>query len=160
MSLPRLRDRIPSAKSQGVYLLTHHKLCFHKVSRDGSAKCDALETQVITDQIHGVLYHIDEDEKQLLDQIEGLGQGYKDKLVELTGGSGNSVQAIMYYATHINAGLRPYNWYKQHVLMGARQAQLPSAYVLDIEAVTSIEDPDIDRTLRELSIYPMENNNG
>ncbi len=41
--------------------------------------------------------------------------------------------------------MRPYHWYKQLVILGARYLQLPEIYIAAIDATASIEDPDISR---------------
>ena len=53
-----------------------HRLEFHKVGRDGSAKCDAFETGNPDDSVIGVVFDIHTAEKNYLDQAEGLGVGY------------------------------------------------------------------------------------
>ena len=96
---------------------------------------------------------LDGVEKTLLDQMEGLGCGYAQKQVSVTMQDGRPVQAYTYYATLIDSRLKPYDWYKAHVLMGASEHGLPLAYVRDIEAIESIADPDSDRQEKELAIY-------
>lgn len=44
MSLARLQDRLPLARFVAIATLPAQRLQFHKVSRDGSGKCDAEET--------------------------------------------------------------------------------------------------------------------
>jgi gamma-glutamylcyclotransferase len=44
MSLSRLRERVPSAEAVGCFSLNGHDLRFHKLSKDGSGKCDAFFT--------------------------------------------------------------------------------------------------------------------
>ena len=61
--------------------------------------------------------------------------------------------AETYIATICDPSLRPLDWYKEHVLRGARAIGLPSAYVASIEAVVAEVDPDKARRARELSIY-------
>jgi hypothetical protein len=58
MSLKRLRRRVPSAKFIAVATLPKHTLRFHKIGMDGSAKCDAAETDDAGNFIIGVLYDI------------------------------------------------------------------------------------------------------
>jgi gamma-glutamylcyclotransferase len=50
-------------------------------------------------------------------------------------------------------GPLPLDWYKEHVLRGARALQLPGAYIATIEAVAADVDVDHVRRARELSIY-------
>lgn len=162
MSVKRLQKRVPSAKPLGAALLPGHQFKMHKVGRlDGTAKCDIVCTDNPTHCVFGVLYHIADNEKILLDEIEGLGNGYEEKQVqvELTDSSVKSlntsrlVSAYTYYATDIDVQLRPLNWYLQHVLTGARENNLPESYIADIAAITADIDSDIARSASELSIY-------
>lgn len=153
MSSWRLAKRVPSATATGVFSLGGHVLRFHKTGRDGSAKGDAFFTGKTSDRLLGVLYTIACSEKPLLDEIEGIGNGYEEKEVKLEGEDGLWTTGFFYYATHINSALRPFSWYVHHVLWGAREAGLPASYVQEIERVQTIEDEDWQRDLLERSLY-------
>lgn len=149
MSLQRLQARVPVARPLGAAVLPGHSLRFHKAGRDGSAKCDAFHTADLADAIHGVLFHIDEAGKAVLDRVEGLGAGYDEKQVILACGTA----AVTYVATHIDETLLPFHWYKQHVLVGATEARLPADYVYRIEQHPAVNDPDPARHAREIAIH-------
>lgn len=152
MSSKRLLSRLPSAKVAGVAVLPRHRLEFHKVSsRDGSGKCDVVQSNC--DKVFGVLCELEPEEKKTLDKLEGLNCGYDEKRVDVELESGVIVAAITYYATNINPELRPYTWYKRHVLEGAREAGLPLDYIAFIEEIPAVNDPDKNRESYELAIY-------
>jgi len=153
MSLLRLRERVPSAEIIGTYTLNEHALRFHKVSDDGSGKCDAYQTYDLSDLVIGVLFDINEKEKSALDNAEGLGHGYLAKTVTITSTTGDVDRAFTYYAIQINPSLKPYSWYLNHVLVGAKQAKLPAPYLNVIEATKSIEDKNSVRDAQQRSIY-------
>jgi gamma-glutamylcyclotransferase len=154
MSTPRLAKRVPSARAIAVATLREHELRFHKVSsRDGSAKCDIVPTSIESVVVHGIVFRIEAAEKAELDRQEGLGNGYEEKRVRVLTRDGESLEAATYYATRTRPGLKPYGWYKEHVLRGAREHGLPVAYVRAIESVDAVRDPDSARHARELSIY-------
>ncbi len=153
MSTRRLLHRVPSAKKVDVGTLEKHELKFHKIGQDGSAKCDAFETGDPDHELYGVVFLISEQEKPLLDRKEGLGNGYEQKEVKILLNNGTIIEAFTYYATHINPALKPFEWYKEHVLRGARENDLPVAYIRDIENIDPIRDPDTKRYDDELSIY-------
>jgi gamma-glutamylcyclotransferase len=154
MSLARLAARVPSARLLGVATLPGHALRFHKPgSRDGTAKCDALPTADGADAVLGALYTMDDDELPLLDAAECAGLGYERRAVAVRTADGATVMAQTYIATRTLAGLRPLDWYKEHVLRGARSLGLPPTYVEAIEAIAADTDPDPSRRDRELSIY-------
>lgn len=152
MSLKRLRQRVPSAVPIGTFSLPEHHLLFHKRGKDDSAKCDAYHTHDPSDVVIGRLYHIDEIEKPALDHAEGLGNGYEEKIIRVFN-TKSSFKAVTYYATNLNSRLKPFTWYKQHVLIGAKEANLPVEYIRAIESTLTIEDYDKAREAQELSIH-------
>jgi len=154
MSIRRLGLRVPSASPIGAGVLKEHELRFHKVSsRDGSAKCDVVATAGPGRHVHGVVYRIDVAEKPALDRAEGLGFGYEQKNVLIEMEKGSDIQAFCYCATEINPHLKPFCWYREHVLRGARENNLPGAYIRSIESIEVVTDDDAVRRERELSIY-------
>ncbi len=153
MASPRLRARVPGAMTCGVAILPGHRLRFHKIGRDGSAKCDAQPTGQAEDRVVGVVFHIPPRERSVLDACEGLGAGYRAVEVELARADGVPLQAFCYSATRIDPLLRPYDWYREHVLRGALEHLLPRAYVDAIAAVPCWSDPRAERHLDELAIY-------
>ena len=153
MSVVRLRARVARAEPLGVAVLTGHRLCFHKAGHDQSAKCDARYTGCEEDVVIGVLFELPEEDKPVLDGFEGLGRGYEVKIVALDRHDGSRVEAYTYYATAIDPGLRPYHWYKDHVLRGAREHGLPLDYCMAIECIESVTDPQPERQRQEMSIY-------
>ena len=153
MSVARLRDRVPSAEVVGSYSLKEHDLRFHKSSKDGSGKCDAYFTGAETDRVYGVLFKISVSEKRTLDRAEGLGYGYKEQEVSVYSENGQICKALTYLATNIDEKLAPYTWYKQHVLVGAKEAFLPQWYIEKIERVSAIDDEDKDRDSEQRAIH-------
>ncbi|TRX58094.1 gamma-glutamylcyclotransferase family protein [Thalassomonas sp. M1454] len=153
MSIARLSARVPSAKRLGTFILKQHTLKFHKVSHDGSGKCDAYFTQNKHDKVIGALFEIAENEKPYLDKVEGLGVGYNEKTVLVEDEFGNQAQASTYYAITIDSEAVPYCWYKKHVLIGARESALPKEYIAQIEQVAFKSDANIERTKIENSLH-------
>jgi len=144
----RLTERTPSARLLGVTTLTHHRLVFHKRSHDGSGKCDLLKTGAVSDVVHGALYALDPAHKYALDRYEGKGLGYVEGRIRVQqGGREYSCFTYLAHPSHIVEGIRPYHWYKQLVVLGARYLAFPGSYVSAIEAVASMEDPDESRRL-------------
>lgn len=154
MSKARLRERVPSAQPLGCYRLEGFDLRFHKVGVDNSAKCDAFCTDHASDNIYGVLYEIDPAELPSLNRAEGLGFGYDQTIVFLSSQSGDAVTAMTYVATHIREGLKPYDWYLNHLLVGAKEGGLPEQYVSEkIAAVKTKKDKDKIRSMMEQQVY-------
>lgn len=153
MSTPRIKHRVESATVVSTAHLYEHSLRFHKKSVDGSAKCGIEHTTSPDDIVYGVVFEMLASEKHILDRYEGLGNGYDEKYVSIILPHGETVEAATYYATHIDASLKPYHWYKEHVLRGAREHALPPEHIAAIEAIPSIPDPDQDNHIKETSIY-------
>ena len=154
MSTKRLRNRVASASRLGVGILLQHELKFHKIGRkDSSAKCDAKETGNPRNFVIGVVFDIFESDKLKLDQEEGLGNGYNEKQVIINLNDGKIVKAFLYYATHIDPELKPFHWYKEHVVRGAKENGLPEKYIQIIESIESVADPDDVRHEKEVAIY-------
>ena len=153
MSTARIRRRIGSATAVSRAYLPEHRLQFHKKGADGSAKCDIEHTRSRHDAVHGVIFQVRYDEMLTLDYFEGLGNGYEKKSVTVHLPDGRTQIATTYYATRIDASLQPYHWYKEHVLRGAREHELPHEHIAAIKAVVSIPDPDERKHMEELSVY-------
>jgi len=153
MSVCRLLERVPSAKFVATASLNEHDLRFHKKGKDGSSKCDAYYTGNPDHSIIGVIFEIPETEKPELDREEDLGNGYEEKEVMLTTRAGKQIKALTYYATNIDETLRPYQWYKYHVLTGAKENDLPDLYLKKLEDIESIQDPEQERHDQEMAIY-------
>ncbi|MFW2454371.1 gamma-glutamylcyclotransferase family protein [Methyloversatilis discipulorum] len=147
----RLQERVPSARALGVATLSGHQLLWHKVSKkDGSGKCDVVAATPEA-EVYGVLFGIAQAEKPKLDAAEGLGAGYAERQVVVVLG-GRPVTATMYYATNINAELRPYSWYRELVVAGAREHGLPAAYLAALEDVPVLQDPDAKRHAEHMAL--------
>lgn len=147
MLLARIRGRVPSARVWSVGKLLSHKLMWHKISADGSGKCDAYETGNDDDILYGVIFEISEQDKPSLDMPEGLGYGYDEKIVPVYSEKDQStIEAVTYYATNIQDGLQPYHWYKNFVLEGAIENELPEEHIEHIRRMESKDDTDQKRT--------------
>ena len=96
----------------------------------------------------GAVYEIPTNEKPALDRAEGLGSGYHEEIVRVLSPKGEEVMVCTYIAdaSFIDDSLQPYSWYKDFVLAGAEEHQLPPEYVESrIRAVHAIRDPDPQR---------------
>jgi hypothetical protein len=137
----RLLERVPSAQWVGVTELRYHRMAFQKRGRDGSSKCNLVCTGEEFDGVHGAIYQMDSFHKQALDGFEGNGNGYLDSqiTVEL---HGKEHSCFTYFAqqSYIENNLKPYHWYKNLVVLGAKHLQFPDGYVRSIELIESVED--------------------
>lgn len=88
--------------------------------------------------------------KAALDQAEGLGASYSERQVEVVFNGGTAI-ASLYYATAFDPTLKPYTWYKELVIAGARQHSLPPEYIRALEGEAAIEDAN---RARHAKIWP------
>ncbi|MFB0979969.1 MAG: gamma-glutamylcyclotransferase [Alteromonadaceae bacterium] len=153
MSLVRLKERVPSTIKLEIVTLKNHQLRFNMSGNDGSGKCDSFETNNSEDLVIGVLFEINENEKVILDRAESLGTGYSEKLVFVQNYSGEIFEALIYCAIKIDASLKPYSWYLNHVIIGAKETKLPAEYLAVIESVECIEDLNKNREAKEREMY-------
>ncbi len=141
----RLSERVSSSPI-GVTSLQGYRLTFHKISSDGSGKCNITKTTSNNDIVYGVIYKLSRSQKATLDKIEGVGNGYNCKKVALEF-RGITYKCLVYIAVpkSIDKGVRPYHWYKQLVLMGGNYWEFPEPYISSIKQNKSIADLDIKR---------------
>lgn len=140
----RLRRRTPSCEAVGVAELPGYALRFHKRGRPcGSGKCDAYFTGDPEDRVHGVVYRLDPRERRALDDCEGLGFGYEMRWTQLR--CGPALYEVFFYVArppHVDPGARPFSWYRDLVLHGARYHGLPAGYCARIADTGCSPDPD------------------
>lgn len=144
----RLMARVPSAELVDVVELDRHRLLFHKKSNDGSGKCNLLHTATESDSVYGAIYKIEGEHKRVLDRFEGKGYGYMDEQIKLQY-QGKEYDCFAYFAqqAHIEENLKPYHWYKDLVVLGAKYLQFPDTYISAIESIESVKDNDENRVL-------------
>jgi hypothetical protein len=147
----RLRKRTPSAVAIGTGFVEGHRLTFDKVSTDGSGKCNIEPTNDPADCVYGVLFSIEISEAQNLDEAEGFGSGYHKSAVQVVSPTGAQM-AVAYIADNTNPLLLPYDWYKEFVVRGAVEHQLPAVYVRRLQTTTSKRDSNERRRTRNEAV--------
>ena len=153
MPLARLQQRVPSARLVGTFCIKGYDLRFHMASHDGSAKCNAFESDNSDDCVWGVVFDMLISQRPALDKAESLNVGYSAKLVDVHNDQGEKLQALIYCAIPIDETFKPYDWYVNHVLMGAIENKLPQHYIDKIKIVESIDDKNTQRALHEYAIH-------
>lgn len=137
-----VQETAPSARSVGMARLKGYEIRWHTISADGSGKCNIAFSRNEEAEVYGIVYEIPAIEKAMLDRVEALG-GYRERqvVVELDGlGPKMEMAVSVYCAGQVNQRLRPYAWYKDMVVDGARQRGLPDSYVSALVAVEAIDD--------------------
>ena len=140
----RLVARVGDVNEDGAARLEGYRLDFDKAGMDGSGKCNISPSTNPDDHVWGVVFGMTWEQKLLLDAFEGPGYGLHD--IALSRGE-DVVTAFAYraHADQIDNRRRPFHWYRNLVLAGAVQYELPQAYIAGIRAVTTVIDPDTDR---------------
>ena len=139
----RLEERVHSARLLGVGTCQNRKLSFNKRSDDGSAKCNLIKAEHSATTVYGAIYQLKFEDKAALDRIEGKGFGYTDNQISVQHDN-RETSCFTYIAqnSHIARALRPYHWYKELVILGARYLEFPNTYVNAIKDIESIQDPN------------------
>lgn len=159
MNIGRLRKRVPSATKVCNASLDGFSFAFNKKSKDGSVKGNIVQTNNADDKVWGVVFEIDEKEKEKLDDAEGLGKGYNEIMIDGLDTDGQLIKAQVYIADSaaIDNTLHPYDWYKEYVVSGAKENELPEGYISNLESSQAIEDIDKERRQRHFAAMGKEN---
>lgn len=137
----RLTRRVRGARPLGPAQLPGHVLRFHLRGSDGSGKCNVVRTGRDDDVVHGVLFDIDERRLPRLHAAEG--PGYECVQMQICMRDEPLTAAIYRACTAwIDDALAPYGWYQRFVVAGAREHDLPKAYIDAIEHVFARRDPN------------------
>ena len=157
MHTPHLLQQVPDATVLGIAKLKGYQLFFHKLGQeDGSGKCNIIPVRHGSCEVYGVLYDIPPRSRYILDKAEKLGYGHQDMTLKVTPllphtqgylESPEGVFAFTYIAHsgQVRDNLMPFTWYKNTVLLGAREHHLPEEYIRELEQYVAIPDPDITR---------------
>ncbi|MGO7542389.1 gamma-glutamylcyclotransferase family protein [Rhizobium ruizarguesonis] len=130
-----------------IATLPGHALRFHKRSVDKSGKCNAFATGD-ENSVIGVLFSFAPAERAALDKAEGVGSGYEPVTVTVVNSKGRRRKVLTATPDYIDDRLKPYGWYKDFVLAGGREHDLPPEYIA--EYIESVEaDVDTDKTRDE-----------
>ena len=131
----RMRQRVPSARTETVAFLDHHRLVCNKRGRDGSAKANLARDA--GHRVWGVLYRIEPGHLTLLDRFE---TGYERVEVEVCTAAGDAHRASTYRSDRVTREPIPFAWYRELILEGAREHGLPAEYLKLLEALPARSD--------------------
>lgn len=151
MCSARFRDYGVHPEGTGeAALLPGKRLVFNKPSKDGSGKANVVADP--NSAVWGVIYSIPDADLDVLD--DGEGKGYRRQSMRVYAVAGNAADAWVYVATTPSSdpNLRPYTWYKQFLVDGAKEHGIPPPYVAALETIVADEDRDQarDQERREL----------
>ncbi len=128
MSSRRLRARLPGAQSHGRSWLEDRRLICNKPSKDGSGKANLIDE--VGAVVWGVLYEIGDDSWSTLDRYE---PDYTRFACEAHLEANRRAIAQVYVWTERGPEIPPLAWYREHMLEGAREHELPEEHIRVIE---------------------------
>lgn len=132
MSSQRFMRRIESAKAIEIAYLKDRKVLFNKQGVDGSGKANLIDAP--GEVTWGVLYEIENKDLIKLDRIEG---GYERTSVQVWRISGEEVSVVSYISKNLTDDPAAYDWYKDLLIKGAREHNLPQEYIDYLEQLPS-----------------------
>lgn len=138
MNTERITERCSSSRFISRAKVNGYKLVFNKKSKDKSGKANLIYTGDKS-LVWGVIFDISEDQKPLLDKAEGLGRGYDEYKLIVINDLEQEIECVCYIATdekYLDNNLKPYDWYKEYCLIGAKQHNLPEEWILVLERLT------------------------
>jgi hypothetical protein len=146
----RLALRTPSSRFLGKSCVPGWSLQFHKRSIDGSAKCNIVNSGR---GVYVAVFEMHEKDKQKLDEIEGTGKGYHNSSIDVP--DFGTCFTYLGATSHICDELKPYDWYKEIVLLGCRKLDFPDRFTSTIEAVKNGPDPNDERSREQWQIVEL-----
>ena len=161
MNFNRLKERVSSARKICNASVIGYKFSFNKRSNvDGSGKGNIQLTNNVDDKVWGVVFEIEATDKPALDLVEGLGKGYNQKQISLIDENAESIEAQVYIAdlNSIDNDLLPFDWYKEFVVTGAQENNLPPEYIEKFKNANFNVDLNGQRRERQLAILRRNSN--
>lgn len=134
MVTKRLRSRVPSAKVIGQARLLNKRMVCNKKSIDGSGKANLVDSP--GDVAWGVLYKVDTEELSKLDKVEG---DYQRLTVQVLTNEEGFIESEVYISMKLT-DLTPYDWYKDLIISGACEHELPRDYLKYLKQLPSRPD--------------------
>ena len=138
MNTQRITERCSSSRFISRAKVTGWKLSFNKISKDKSSKANLVYTGD-NSLVWGVIFDISEVQKPILDKAEGLGNGYEEHKLKVISDSEQEIECHCYIATnpkYLDDNLKPYPWYTDFCLSGAKEHNLPEEWILTLEQLT------------------------
>lgn len=131
-------------------VLSSYRLEFNKKStEDLSGKANVTAREGL--EVWGVLYAVSSADKKKLDKGEG---GYKPVKLPVRLEDDSMIEAWVYFAKKPDddSALRPFTWYKRFLVEGAREHQLPPAYIAILENIDGVQDANQERDRRKRAL--------
>lgn len=117
--------------------LSGYGLVLNKKSKDDSGKANI---EIIPDRtVWGVLFDVsNEGFARLLDREKG----YHRQSISIQLLNGTQIDAVTLIADKVQDNILPFTWYKDLLVQGALEHNLPGAYISMLRSIEAKEDPD------------------
>ena len=138
MNTERITERCSSSRFISRAKVEGYKLTFNKRSKDKSGKANLVYTGDKS-LVWGVIFDISEDQKPILDKVEGLGKGYDEYKLRVISDLEQEIECVCYIATdskYLDDSLKPHDWYTDFCLLGAKEHNLPEEWIIVLEQLT------------------------
>lgn len=141
MSSARLQERIAAARPLGRAQLAGFRLAWNKPGRDGSGKANIVLAEA--EIVWGVLYEFPPSAWRALDRIE---RDYAREAHWVLDRRDERINAHVYrwHCEPSVPDLTPHDWYRNHLLEGAREHELPQDVIDALSRTRSETSPRID----------------
>ena len=134
MSARRIRHRLGWSPARKSATLSDYVLVFNKQSYDGGK---ANIKSSLGDQVEGILYSVNEDDLETLDNYEGVkDKQYKRKNIQVNDLNGHLIFAVTYIALNTGPESKPTREYLNFLLEG--EHLLSPEYVSKIEVIATL----------------------
>jgi gamma-glutamylcyclotransferase len=143
MSTQRLLARVPSASALGRAHFSGYRVVCNKPSLDGSGKANLVEAAETT--VWGVVYRISSEDWKTLDDFEPR---YTRHICQARLDNGEHVAAGVYVWLGDAPATETFDWYRDHLLRGAREHGLPREAIEHIDSLATRHDPRRSRRKR------------
>ncbi|ADE16182.1 AIG2 family protein [Nitrosococcus halophilus Nc 4] len=144
--LVRRRGIIPLSSEQAR--LDGYQLVFNQPGLPYIEPCFASIQPTRTDCVYGVLHHLTAHTATQIDRFEG--RGYQRLMIKVEGAKSGWISAWAYQSSRPIEGRRPSRRYRDLLIAGAQEFNLPQEYIAYLKQIPYSDFPLISRLLPPL----------
>jgi len=132
-----IEERDVRILSEKVGFIEGWKIVFNKIATFPSGSGYANIAKEKNSKVYGVLYEIEDSDLGKLDKYEGYPTHYKREQITVILNNGKKIIAEVYIAqgNQTQEGLKPTKEYMKYLINGAKQRNLPIAYIKFLESI-------------------------
>ena len=134
MDSAQMRSRVPDARPLGRVRLAGYRFRCNKIGRDGSAKANV--EVAVGHEVWGVLFELSDEGLVALDRYEG---GYRRAEATVWREEAPVAGVHVYVSTRTSAELWPTRAYRERMIRGALEHELPEACLGTLRALRVVD---------------------